>query len=151
MEILKERIFYLSTFWGSLLLKRNYLSIFRETGRDGEREGEKHQSLKRSQLGTWPATQACAPDWELIQHLPGLQDDAQPTEPHQPGLSSSFTIVSERWAWLVWLLSLEIPRNEKVVTFFHSVQLSCPPASPVFPWPYLACPLSLAVGFHLPA
>ena len=46
-----------------------YLFIFREKERKGEREGEKHQMCKRyidqvplarPQLGTWPATQACA-------------------------------------------------------------------------------------------
>ena len=40
-----------------------YLFIFRERGREGEREGEKHQCVVASHaplLGTWPATQACA-------------------------------------------------------------------------------------------
>ena len=43
--------------------KRFYLFIFREKGREGEREGEKHQCVAASQSpapGTWPATQACA-------------------------------------------------------------------------------------------
>ena len=42
------------------LFKRFYLFIFRERGREGEREGEKHQCVVASLLGTWPATQACA-------------------------------------------------------------------------------------------
>ena len=40
-----------------------YLFIFRERGREGEREGEKPQGAVASHaplLGTWPATQACA-------------------------------------------------------------------------------------------
>ena len=40
-----------------------YLFIFRERGKDGEREGEKHQcvvALMCPLLGTCPATQACA-------------------------------------------------------------------------------------------
>ena len=53
---------------GSLLLgadffKRFYLFISRERGREGEREGEKHQYVVASRtplLGTWPAIQACA-------------------------------------------------------------------------------------------
>ena len=39
------------------------LFIFRERGREGEREGEKQQcvvALVRPLLGTWPATQGCA-------------------------------------------------------------------------------------------
>ena len=46
---------------------RVYLFIFRKKGREGEREGEKHQCvvpLMCPPLGTHPATQACAPDWE---------------------------------------------------------------------------------------
>ena len=44
------------------VFKRFYLFIFRERGRDGEREGEKHQygCLSQPLLGTLPATQACA-------------------------------------------------------------------------------------------
>ena len=38
--------------------------LFLERGREGEREGEKHQCVVASrmppQVGTWPATQACA-------------------------------------------------------------------------------------------
>ena len=39
------------------------LFIFRERGKEGEREGEKHQCVvapSRPLLGTWPTTQACA-------------------------------------------------------------------------------------------
>ena len=43
---------------------RFYLFIFRERGREGEREGEKHQCVVLPfmcpLLGTWPATQASA-------------------------------------------------------------------------------------------
>ena len=41
---------------------RLYLFIFRERGREGEREGEKHQCVVASHaplLGTWSATQTC--------------------------------------------------------------------------------------------
>ena len=40
-----------------------YLFIFREKGREGERDGEKYQCVVASHappLGTWPTTQACA-------------------------------------------------------------------------------------------
>ena len=40
-----------------------YLFIFREKGREGERDGEKYQCVVSSNappLGTWPTTQACA-------------------------------------------------------------------------------------------
>ena len=39
-----------------------YLFIFRERGREGEREGNINVwlPLARPLLGTWPATQACA-------------------------------------------------------------------------------------------
>ena len=46
-----------------IFLKRFYLLIFRERGREKEREGEKHQCVVASCAplqGTWPATQARA-------------------------------------------------------------------------------------------
>ena len=46
-----------------LFFKITYLFIFREKGREGEREGEKHQCVVASQApstGTWTATQAYA-------------------------------------------------------------------------------------------
>ena len=36
-------------------------------------------------LGTWPATQACAPDWETNGQPFGPQVSAQSTKAHQPG------------------------------------------------------------------
>ena len=49
-------------------------------------------------LGTWPATQACALDWELNRQPFGLQAGTQSTEPHQPGLllliTTHFTHIS---------------------------------------------------------
>ena len=47
---------------------KDFIYLFLERGRDGEREGERHINvwlpLAHPQLGTWPATQACALDWE---------------------------------------------------------------------------------------
>ena len=50
----------------NLFLKRFYLFIFRERGREGEREGEKHQCVVAFRA---PPTRdlACALDWELNQ------------------------------------------------------------------------------------
>ena len=45
------------------IFKRFYLFIFRERGREGERQGEKQQCvlpLEHPLVGTWPTTQACA-------------------------------------------------------------------------------------------
>ena len=42
------------------------------------------------QLETWPATQACALNWELNQQLFGSQAGTQSTEPYQPGLAQIF-------------------------------------------------------------
>ena len=55
-------------FFVCLCVFKIYLFIFRERGREGEREGEKHQCvrdinwlpLRCPKLGIWPATQACA-------------------------------------------------------------------------------------------
>ena len=39
----------------------------------------------RPQPGTWPATQACALDWESNWQPFDSQASTQSTEPHQPG------------------------------------------------------------------
>ena len=54
-----------------------------------EIEGEKHQCVVASHaslLGTWPATRACALDWESNWQPFGSQAGTQSTEPYQPGL-----------------------------------------------------------------
>ena len=47
-----------------LFVKKDFLNLFLERGRQGEREGEKHKYVVASRvllpLGTWPLTQACA-------------------------------------------------------------------------------------------
>ena len=46
-----------------VVFKKDFISLFLERGRVGEREGEKHQCVLasvRPLLDTWPATQACA-------------------------------------------------------------------------------------------
>ena len=56
--------------YAHLFFKRLYL--FLQRGREGEREGEKHQCVFASQipqLGTWPTTQAGALDWESNSNL----------------------------------------------------------------------------------
>ena len=71
-------------------LKRFYLFIFRQRGREGEREGEKHQCVVASHTPTTgdPARNpGMCPDWESNQQLFGSQAGAQSTEPLQPGLS----------------------------------------------------------------
>ena len=40
--------------------------------------------------GDWAHNPGMCPDWELNPRLFGLQDNAQPTEPHQPGLFLEF-------------------------------------------------------------
>ena len=69
--------------------KRFNLFIFRQVGREGEREGEKHQCVVVSYM---PPTRDLAynpgmcPDWESNLQPSGLQASTQSTEPHQPGL-----------------------------------------------------------------
>ena len=69
-------------------LKRFYLFIFRERGRKGEREGEKHQCVVASHAppsGDLAHSPGMCPDWESNQQPFGLQASTQSTEPHQPG------------------------------------------------------------------
>ena len=64
------------------------LFIFRERGKEGEREGEKHQCVVASCVpptGDLACNPGMCPDWESNQQCFGSQAHAQSTELHQPG------------------------------------------------------------------
>ena len=95
--------------------QRFYLFIFRERRREEEREGENHQRERGTstcclsnmpRLGTKPATQACA----LARWPFALRDDAQPTEPHWSGHSSTMILkdlfISGEWLEAQYLWSI---------------------------------------------
>ena len=65
-----------------------YLFIFRQMGREGERQGEKHQCVVASHVpptGDLAHNPGMCPDWELNWRPFGPQARTQATEPHQPG------------------------------------------------------------------
>ena len=72
-----------------MFFKRLYLFTFRERGRKGGREGEKHQCVVAFHM---PPTRELAhnpgmcPDWESNRRPFGSQTGTQSTEPSQPGL-----------------------------------------------------------------
>ena len=70
------------------LLFKKILFIFRQRGKEGEREGEKHQCMVASPApltGDLAHNPGMCPDWESNQQPFGSQAGAQSTEPHQPG------------------------------------------------------------------
>ena len=69
-------------------LFKRFLFILRERGREGEREGEKHQCVVVSHVppsGDLARNPGMCPDWESNQQHFGLQACILPTEPHQRG------------------------------------------------------------------
>ena len=67
---------------------KNILFIFTEKGKEEERGGEKHQCVVVSHMpptGDLARNPGRCPDWESNRRPFGLQDNAPPTEPHQPG------------------------------------------------------------------
>ena len=65
-----------------------YLFIFRERGREGEREEKEGQCVvapRTPPTGDLAQNTGMCPDWESNQRPFGSQACAQPTEPHQPG------------------------------------------------------------------
>ena len=70
------------------LFFKDFTYLFLERGVGKEKQRERNISVWLPVvcplLGTWPATQACALDWELNQRPFGSQAIAQFTEPHQP-------------------------------------------------------------------
>ena len=89
--------------------KRFYLFIFRERGKEGEKEGEKHQYVVVSHTpptGDLAHNPGMCSDCESNQRPFALHSGAQSTEPHQPGLSFSFFLsfcffkeISKNLAW----------------------------------------------------
>ena len=72
-----------------MLFFLNTLFIFRERGRRGERDGERHQSVASHTLptGDLACNPGMFPDWELNWQPSRLQASAQSTETQQPGLN----------------------------------------------------------------
>ena len=71
----------------------NILFIFKEKGREGEREGKKHQCVVAAHVaptGDLACNPGMCPDWELSPEPFGLQAGTQCTEPTQPGPASLF-------------------------------------------------------------
>ena len=66
------------------------LFIFRERGREEEREGEKHQCVVASwalPIGDLASNPGMSPDWESNQQPLAPQASTQSTKPHQPGFN----------------------------------------------------------------
>ena len=69
-------------------LKKDFICLFSERGREGEREGEKHQCVFVSHVpptGNLAHNPGMCPDWESSWRPFGSQASAQSTEPLQPG------------------------------------------------------------------
>ena len=81
-----------------IFLERFYLFIFRERGREGDREGEKHHGVRETSIcfllhapRQGPCPQPKHVPWlgiELVTFQ--LQVSTQSTEPQQPGLFTNF-------------------------------------------------------------
>ena len=72
----------------SQLFKKDFIYLFLERGREGEREGEKHQCVVTSHMpptGDLACNPGMCPDWESNGQPFGSQAGTQSTEPHQPG------------------------------------------------------------------
>ena len=106
-----------------LLCLNNYffflrVYLFLERGKGKEKERERNINvwlpLTCSPLGTWPATQACALDWESNQRPFGSQVRAQSTELCQPGLIITSPSISFCSFWKPYYLD----RGQPGLIFF---------------------------------
>ena len=72
-----------------LFFNFNFIYLFcKERGREGEREGEKHQCVVVPPLpptGDLARNLSMCPEWKSSQWPFGSQASTQSTEPHQPG------------------------------------------------------------------
>ena len=83
----------LSKFHSLYLFFKDFIYLFLDRGREGDREGEKHQcvvAFHAPPTGDLACKPVMCPDWELNQSLFGSQTSTQSTEPHQPGQFNEF-------------------------------------------------------------
>ena len=70
---------------------KDFVYLFLETGREGKREGKKHQCVVASCVpptGDLACNPGMCPDWGLNWQPFGSMVGAQSTEPHQPGMTT---------------------------------------------------------------
>ena len=85
---------FISRFVYTLFYK-DFIYVFLERGKEGEREEKKYQCVITSctpPTGDLTCNPSMCPDWELNQRPFGLQAGAQSTEPHEPGLFILFSV-----------------------------------------------------------
>ena len=113
---------------------QDFIYLFLEKGEGKEKERESNSNvwlpLVCPVLGTQPATQACAPDWESNHRPLGSQSGAQSTEPRQPGLwtftfksrGTSFPEAPSKvhliFHWSTWLLSKPISMLKEMSSIY---------------------------------
>ena len=81
--------------WFYFVFLKDFIYLFLQRGRKGEREEEKHQYVAAScasPIGDLARNLSVYPDWELNRWRFGSQAGAQSTEPHQPGLFLLFIL-----------------------------------------------------------
>ena len=81
--------------WISFFFKKRFY-LFIERGREGEKEGENHRCVVASHIpstGDLACNPGLCPEWESNWQTFGLQADAQPTEPYQPGYILCFLMI----------------------------------------------------------
>ena len=72
---------------------KDFIYLFLERGREGEKEEEKHQcviAFRAHPTGDLAHNPGMCPDWESNLRPFGSQATTQSTEPHQPGGDFSF-------------------------------------------------------------
>ena len=94
----------------SFIFFKDFIYLFLERGKEGEREGEKHQCVVASAPNqALTHNSGMCPDWESNWWHFGSQAGAQSTEPHQPGLDFLKIIRIPKWHILgggsFWTLS----------------------------------------------
>ena len=79
------------SFWQATSFLKILFILFLKKGREGEREGEKHQCVAASHVpptGNLAHNPGMCPDWESNWSPFDLQASTQSTEPHQSGLTA---------------------------------------------------------------
>ena len=89
--------------------------MFSQRGKEGEREGEKHQCVVAPRVpptGHLACNPGMCPDWESNQRPFGSQVSSQSTEPHQPRQNFLLKLISQSFPLtqaMIWVCPFIIP------------------------------------------
>ena len=129
---------FILAYWVFKFLKKMLFILFLDRGREGEKQGERHQWVVTScqtPAGDLACNPGMCPDWKPNWWPFSLQMGTQSTEPHQPGLAYLLFLFFNFYCYSTRIVCLFSPSLQPTPTESTSLPHLHPP-----PW---VCPCVL--------